>query len=184
MVLVEPFPIPRAEDNRPKPRSARRTVELHPDTLPLLELIRPLHIEPTMPVFVNIAGRQLDQRTFKTHWDDCLRSLGIRQRGVYSTKDTFVTMALLAGVKPAWLEQQTGVDYTTLRRHYGRWMSGEVASEMQKLTALVRPSSAPKVFPLAAGSRGHFPTTFEIQAVTKWSQGDSNPCYRRERPAS
>jgi hypothetical protein len=36
-------------------------------------------------------------------WYRCLRALGLRQRGLYCTKDTFVTPALHAGAKPAWL---------------------------------------------------------------------------------
>jgi hypothetical protein len=42
-------------------------------------------------------------------------------RGIYCTKDTFVTTALKAGVKVAWLENRTGVGYATLKRHYGKW---------------------------------------------------------------
>src|SRR4029077_12293216 len=73
---------------------------------------------------------------FRAHWYVCLRELGIRQRGVYATKDTFVTTALLAGVKIAWLEQQTGVAYATLRRHYGKWMPSEGESELRRFAAL------------------------------------------------
>src|SRR5262249_28457615 len=29
------------------------------------------------------------------------------------------------GVKIAWLENQTGVNYLTIRRHYGKWMPTE-----------------------------------------------------------
>jgi len=54
------------------------------------------------------------------HWYAAPRALGLRVRGLYSTKDTFVTTALDAGVKIAWLETQTGVNYLTLRRHYGK----------------------------------------------------------------
>ena len=93
----------------------------------------------------------------------------------------------MAGVKTAWLEQQTGVNYATLRKHYGRWMAGEVASELQQFAAfdatLFR-HSEPQLFPRAAGSREQFRQAFEIAGAKNWSQGDSNPCYRRERPAS
>ena len=51
-------------------------------------------------------------------------------RGLYCTKDTYVTTALQAGVRIAWLEQQTGVNYLTLRRHYGRWMPSDGESEL------------------------------------------------------
>ena len=48
------------------------------------------------------------------------RQVGIRKRGLYCTKDTFVTTSLMQGVPIAWLENQTGVNYATLRRHYGK----------------------------------------------------------------
>src|SRR5262249_60185749 len=77
-------------------------------------------------------GRQpIEPKTFREHWYDCLRALGIRVRGLYSTKDTFVTTALQKGVKIAWLEAQTGVNYATLRRHYGKWMPIEGESELR-----------------------------------------------------
>ena len=31
---------------------------------------------------------------------------------------------------------------------------------------------------------GQFRSISEMSSGVKWSQGDSNPCYRRERPAS
>ena len=37
-------------------------------------------------------------------------------------------MALSVGVKIPWLEQQTGVRYDTLRRHYGKWIPQETTA--------------------------------------------------------
>ena len=51
-------------------------------------------------------------------------------------KDTFVTTALSVGVKIPWLEQQTGVRYDTLRRHYGKWVPPENDSELQRFEAV------------------------------------------------
>jgi hypothetical protein len=65
-----------------------------------------------------------------------LRACDIRPRGLYATKDTFVTAALEAGVRIAWLEQQTGVAYATLRRHYGKWMPSAVGSELDRFAGL------------------------------------------------
>ena len=45
---------------------------------------------------------------------------------------TFVSAALTAGVKIAWLETQTGVNSATLRRHYGKWMPTEGQSELRR----------------------------------------------------
>lgn len=64
------------------------------------------------------------------------RALGIRPRGIYCTKDTFVTTALQAGTKIAWLENQTGVSYQTLRRHYGKWLPRDGESELHRFAAL------------------------------------------------
>ena len=40
-----------------------------------------------------------------------------------------------AGVKIAWLEQQTGIAYAILRRHYGKWMPTEGESELLRFAA-------------------------------------------------
>jgi hypothetical protein len=53
-------------------------------------------------------------------------------RGLYATKDTFVTTALDANQPIAWLEQQTGVTYATLRKHYGKWMPGDRDRELRR----------------------------------------------------
>jgi hypothetical protein len=57
-------------------------------------------------------------------------------RGLYTTKDTFVSLAMTCNASPAWLEQQTGVAWATLRKHYGKYMPRQGASEMDKLRAV------------------------------------------------
>jgi hypothetical protein len=47
-------------------------------------------------------------------------------------KDTFVTTAMNVVGKIAWLEQQTGVRWDTLRRHYGKWVPPENGSELNR----------------------------------------------------
>jgi integrase len=123
------------EYGAPKTESVDRWVELFPETVRLLEAIQPLKVTPEMPVFTTTTGTPIEPKAFSRHWYDCLRALGIRQRGLYCTKDTFVTTALNAGVKIAWLETQTGVNYTTLRRHYGKWMPIEGESELRRFEA-------------------------------------------------
>jgi integrase len=92
----------------PKTASAERWVELFPETIRLLRELQPLHVTPDLPVFTTTTGTPIEPKTFSRHWYDCLRAPGIRQRGLYATKDTFVTTALEAGVKIAWLEQTGG----------------------------------------------------------------------------
>jgi hypothetical protein len=39
-------------------------------------------------------------------------------------------------VTPAWLEQQTGVAYATLRKHYGAVMPSVVGSQLDRFAAV------------------------------------------------
>src|SRR5262249_43686801 len=79
----------------------------------------------------SVAKRDERGRTRALH-----RALGLRVRGIYSTKDTFVTTALKAGVKVAWLENQTGVSYATLKRHYGKWFYDGDDTELRRFESL------------------------------------------------
>ena len=80
-----------------------------------------------------------------THWYACLRALGIRTRGLYQTKHTFVSLALTAGVNVHWLEGQVGVSYLVLRKHYGRYMTSEGPDQLAKMVAnaTAHPPQAP-----------------------------------------
>src|SRR5262245_4277847 len=120
----------------PKTAGARRTVQLFPETVRLLRALQPLRVEPTMPVFPNTRGTPIEPNSLLPHWYAAQRALGLRVRGLYSTKDTFVTTALDAGVKIAWLETQTGVNYLTLRRHYGKWMPSDGGRELERFAPL------------------------------------------------
>jgi integrase len=120
----------------PKTASARRTVQLFPETVRLLRALAPLRQEPELPVFTHTRGGPIEPNSLLPHWYAAQRACGIRVRGLYSTKDTFVTTALEAGVTVAWLETQTGVNYLTLRRHYGRWMPSDAGRELDRFTTL------------------------------------------------
>lgn len=115
------------EDSAPKTAQAARTVELLPETTRVLRAMQPLRVTPDIPVFVNTNGAPLEPNSFLRPWYACLGALGIRQRGLYAMKDTYISTAMTAGVNTAWLEAQTGVRYETLRRHYGKWLRTEGA---------------------------------------------------------
>jgi hypothetical protein len=87
----------------------------------VLRSIEPIRVGPETFVFVNTLGKPLEPRAFLPHWYACLRALGIRVRGIYACKDTYISTIL--PLKPIpWIEKQTGVAYSTIKRHYGRWM--------------------------------------------------------------
>jgi integrase len=119
------------EYGEPKTKTSLRTIELHPDTVRLLRAIQPLNVEPTTSVFVNTAGTPIEPKNFSEHWYRSFRALGIRPRGLYTTKDTCVTTAIKRGVKIGWLESQTGVSYATLKRHYGKWLRDESREDLR-----------------------------------------------------
>ena len=126
----------------PKTTSARRIVQLFPETVRLLRALQPLRVDPAMPVFPHTGGGPLEPNSLLPHWYAAQRACGIRVRGLYATKDTFVTTALDANQPIAWLEQQTGVTYATLRKHYGKWMPGDRDRELRRF-AEVAPWLAP-----------------------------------------
>src|SRR5262249_3219217 len=82
------------EYGEPNTKQAIRTIDLPPETVRLLRALQPLHATHMTPVFTTTTGEPIEPRTFAGHWYACLRTLGIRQRGLYCTKDTCVTTAL------------------------------------------------------------------------------------------
>ena len=122
------------EDGPTKTGSAVRTVQLVPQTVEWLRRIQPLHVRPEDFVFTNTDHRPVEPRKLAERFHDCLRALGIRPRGVYALKDTYISIALSKGVEIAWLEAQTGVGYATIRRHYGQYVRTAGADQIARLT--------------------------------------------------
>jgi integrase len=79
------------EESAPKTGQSARTVELLPETVRILQAMLPLRIDPTTPVFTNTAGAPVEPNSFLKPWYECLRALGIRVRGLYATKDTYIS---------------------------------------------------------------------------------------------
>jgi integrase len=125
---------------KPKTRAARRTVQLFPLTVRLLRDIQPLRVTPDLPVFTNTTGGPVEPNSLLPHWYACQRALGIAVRGLYCMKDTFVTLVLDRMRKRhefdfQWLEQQTGVSYATLKRHYAKWWPDADEDALRKFVA-------------------------------------------------
>lgn len=126
------------QDARPKTRQARRTVELFPAVVTVLRSIIPTDASPDRRVFTNTLGRPIEPTKFnRDHWTRALAddAVKVSHRGLYSTKDTFVTMAMMLACPPAWIEEQTGVAWATLKRHYAKWLHGEGVSPLRRFEA-------------------------------------------------
>jgi integrase len=131
-----------------KNKKRRRHVELAPVVVEILREIMPLHINPQTPVFPNTSGEALEPKSF-SHWYDCQRALGVRVRGAYSMKDSFVSLALMTpGMNVQWLERQTGVALETLKTHYAKWHPSVGQSELEKIEEFERnPALTPTLTP-------------------------------------
>jgi hypothetical protein len=120
----------------------------------VLRAIQPLHLTPDMPVFTSTTGAPIEPKSFSVHWDAALRALGLRARGVYTTKDTFVSIALRVR-GPLWVEQQTGVAYATLKKHYARWIeTDEDHDELRRLGRAFEGASGAELPPINGPSWG------------------------------
>ncbi len=158
------------EESAPKTGSAARTVELLPETVRLVRAIQPLHVTPDMPVFTNVDGGPIEPNSLLRHWYPCLRGGGIRVRGLYAMKDTYISTALTAGVSTVWLEAQTGVRYDTMKRHYGKWLRLEGASQLRKIAR-----SVGRLAPRLAPQDDDESQEVDLADKEKCERGDLNP---------
>ncbi len=78
-------------------------------------------------VFQNPVTRRPwhDERSQRDHyWKPALKRLGIRWRKAYNTRHTYATVALMAGVPPAYIASQLGNSVKMLLDRYARWIPG------------------------------------------------------------
>lgn len=154
-------------------------MQIFPETVRLLAELQPLGCEPTTSVFTTIEGEPFEPKAFASrHWYACLRAQQITPvRGIYATKDTYVTTCLRVGKSPVWIETQTGVSWATLKRHYANWMPANAELD-------VFATEDPGLFDQACASeaqglRRTWPQLTDIAADQECEEGDLNPhgCY-------
>jgi integrase len=168
--------------NAPKTKSARRTVELLPETVRVLRALQPLNVAPDAPVFLNTIGGAIEPKSFSEHFHKAQRALGLRVRGLYCTKDTYVSHALQTVRDPLYVEQQTGVAYSTLRRHYAKWMPSSERAEVRRLALLFESATdnsdgggeTPELSLSETASEGQSSQAVENEEGSKCEEGDLN----------
>jgi len=114
-----------------------RDVDLVPKALDALTVMKPYtrmgkqerkrEEDNSADVFQNpITGLPWhDERSQRdTYWRPTLKRLGIRWRRAYNTRHTFATVALMAGVPPAYISNQIGNSVKMLLEKYARWIPG------------------------------------------------------------
>jgi integrase len=100
-------------------------------------------------IFENpVTGRRWhDERSQREHyWHPTLNRLGIRRRRPYCTRHTYCTVALMAGIKPAYIAAQAGHSIKMLLDVYARWIpANDGGTERARLIEAMGGNSSPEV---------------------------------------
>ncbi|WP_181638896.1 tyrosine-type recombinase/integrase [Sphingomonas chungangi] len=132
--------------------SSIRDVDLTDRTLGVLDRQRSYSLmkDADAPIFENPSSRLpwpdvQDQR--KPYFHPTLLRLGLRRRDAYQIRRTFATLALMAGVNPAYIARQLGHANTAmLFKHYSRSIDGaDAGREKSKLNGVFGPKLDQKV---------------------------------------
>lgn len=121
-----------------------RDVDLVPQAIEALKAMRPFtELKRTedgveVDLFENpVTGRAWhDERSQRDHyWKPALKRCGIRARRAYCTRHTYCTVALMAGVNPAYIADQAGHSMQMLLQVYARWIPGADGGSQRRLLA-------------------------------------------------
>lgn len=120
-----------SERDGAKTKDGERDVDLPPLALEALTAMKPFTFMKAgvdgdvfeHPVLCKPWHDEGSQRD--TYWVPTLRRLGIRQRRAYCTRHTYATVALMAGVNPAYVSKQMGHrDTKMFFGTYTKWIDG------------------------------------------------------------
>lgn len=117
-----------------------RDVDLTPRAVAALKAMKPLTFMKgdATPVFCHpMTGKPWtnDQYQRVTYFHPALRRLGIRSRDAYQCRHTYATLALMAGVNPAYIARQMGhKTMAMLLNRYAKWIDqADKGREARKL---------------------------------------------------
>lgn len=80
--------------------------------------------EPDYVFLDPVTGRPYndDKPPRERYWRPTIKALGFRYREPYTTRDTYITGAIMAGRNPTWVSRQVGNSPAILFKHYARWI--------------------------------------------------------------
>lgn len=133
-----------------------RDVDLTPGALEALQIMRPItsmlrrddESGEAPDIFQHPVTKRPwhDERSQRdTYWRPTLKRCGIRWRSAYSTRHTFATIALMAGIVPAYIAGQLGHSVQMLLERYARWIPGaDNGAAKAALAAALSPQISPE----------------------------------------
>lgn len=136
---------------------SERDVDLVSKALESLAIMKPYTFMKSDYIFENpTTGKPWadEQQQRNLYWKPALRHLGVRYRRPYNTRHTYATVALMAGVKPAYIAQQLGhANSKMVHEVYARWI--EEADKGAEKLALKRAFGDEQIIPkLSQNSSG------------------------------
>lgn len=111
-----------------KTASSNRTHELHPDAIPVLQLIKQYHPDQSATARVFLDPRTLTPWKYdgvprERFWKPALKAANIPYRTQYTCRHTYASTMLTQGKDPTWLAKQMGhKDWGMIRMIYARWI--------------------------------------------------------------
>jgi hypothetical protein len=151
-IVLQRARIPRWGGVEAEPKTGRRLVDCSyaPEIFQALACIRYSRgdVEADDFVFVDSRGRPLSQEWLnKRVWKPTLRRVGIRERGQYCIRDTFISLSLSAGEDPGWVARVCGTSEQMIFRHYRNWIPGLQTGAGHKISAALSAVIKPPEFP-------------------------------------
>ncbi len=167
----------------PKTRKSRHTVEPLPNVVRMLRVTKPLTVADGDYVYMNTEGRpmRLDNVRIKT-WCNALRVLDIRPRKPSATRHTFILITLSYGMNPKRIAELVGNSQETIEQHYGKHIRYDDKAAINRAFRAEKSATAGATARVSLAKR--IVSSGKYSAKRWWSQRESNPCYRRERPVS
>jgi len=169
------------EERAPKTSASRRTINLLPNVVTVLQQAKELRTTESDYFFKNRKRTPIDADQWrKDYWYTALRAKSIRERDFYCTRHTFISLALTAGENIKAIAEQCGTSAQMIEQHYGRYMSSDFGQRlMAELTVPTETETEIKT----EISEGDFANAQNEEGIWR-PRRDLNPCYRRERPVS
>jgi integrase len=126
------------EDAATKNAASEREIRVRAEIIKELARIKPLRVTEDTHVFVNENGKPLNfytwrgkktgkviksgERTPHGVWYRALRATGMRPRGPYTMRHTFISIALSNGANPKWIAEYAGTSIVMIGKRYGKFV--------------------------------------------------------------
>ena len=161
-------------ENSPKTAGSEREIRLLPGVIEVLRAMKPLHVGVNEHIFKNQEGHPLNFHTWRSAaWYRALRATGIRERGTYATRHTFISAGLGNGVNIKWLAEYCGTSVAMIEKHYGKYIKGDIDEQFERLLGAKTETLTETLDKQASAKAGEVVENAREEGW--WAHLDSNP---------